>query len=164
MADVPPNTFYHLSGAMLTNGSIIEPGNWGRVVRSWGWQHTHALREMALEQARVERFPHRPSRLESAFVFLTVEEARAFRASPGFQTHLLYRVSLLDPSANSHITDSRLCGPQGALRPNWVDVYWMDAGTQAAAVPGIDWTAVQPRDLREMLTLSQLRVEERLDP
>lgn len=106
--------------------------------------------------------------MESAFVFLTLDEARAFRqqnsGQGGFGQHLLYRVSLSDPTALSHVTDSRLCVPQGAFRHDWADVYWMDFDAQAAAIPGIDWLAVTNRvPLREMLTLSQLVIEERLD-
>jgi hypothetical protein len=158
-------TFYHLSGAQLAFGSVIDPGNWGRVVRAWGWRHGQTLREMALEDARIARFPTRPSRLDSAFVFLTIDEARNFRArSDGFLQHILYRVTLVDPGAASHVTDSRLCTPHGDLRSNWADVYWIDYPVQAAAVPGIDWAAqIRAMELREMLTLSQLRIEERLN-
>lgn len=157
--------YFHLSGAMVAPGSIFHPGNWGQMIKAWGWQHTQALREMTLEDARLARFPHRPSRLDAAFVCPTLEEARAFRTrTGGFQHHILYRVSLCDPAAPSHITDSRLCGPVGTIRHNWADVYWMDYGLQAAAIPGVDWTvAKQGVKMREMLTLSQLRVEERLD-
>lgn len=156
---------FHLSGAMLAPGSIIQPGNWGRLIRAYGWQHNHSLRETALEQARLATAPHLPSRLDSAFVIPTLEEAQRFRSTiQGFQQHILYRVTLLDPNAPSHITDSRLCAPQGTLRPDWAIVYWLDVETQAASIPGIDWTAtVRGVQLREMLTLSQLRVEERLN-
>jgi hypothetical protein len=161
-----PISYYHLSGAALAPGSVILPGNWGRVIRAHGWAHNYSLREMALEDARVARFPDRPSRLDSAFVFLTLGEARNIRIhSGGFQQHILYRVTLIDPEAVSHITDSRLCGPVGTVRCNWADVYWLPYAAQAAAVPGIDWGAqVRTMELREMVTLSQLRVEERIAP
>jgi hypothetical protein len=74
-------------------------------------------------------------------------------------------VSLISPDLPSHITCHGLIDPHGSLRANWADVYWLDADAQAAAIPGIDWAAVAPHVLkiREMLTLSHLRVEERLD-
>jgi hypothetical protein len=158
-------SYFHLSGAMLAPGSIIMPGNWGRVIRVYGWQHNQAIREMALEQARLARDPNLPSRMEAAFVMPTLEEARTFRANTqGFQQHILYRVTLCDPAASSHITDSRLCSPQGTVRADWATIYWLDWQAQAAAIPGIDWTAaIRGVQLREMLTLSQLRVEERLE-
>jgi hypothetical protein len=95
----------------------------------------------------------------------TIEEARDFRRLiGGFQQHLLYRVTLLDAGAASHVTDSRLCAPQGTIRSNWADIYWMDFDAQAAAIPGVDWAAATGGlQLREMLTLSRLRVEERHD-
>jgi hypothetical protein len=162
MTDNDSANVFHLSGANLAPGAVILPGNWGRVVRAYGWQHSHALREMALEAARLAYFPHRPSRLDSAFAIPTVEEARKFRQHvAGFGQHLLYRVSLCDPNAASHLTDSRLCAPQGSIRPDWANVYWMDIGAQAAAIPGIDWHAASGgMQLREVLTLSALRVEE----
>jgi hypothetical protein len=158
--------YFHLSGALLAPGSIILPDNWGRMIRAYGWQHNCAMREYALEHARLTRFPHRPSRLDGAFVMLSPEEAKTFRRHiNGFQHHLLYRVSLTDPSALSHIADSRLCGPLGAVRHDWADIYWLDYDSQTASIPGIDWATASGgiRELREMLTLSQLRIEERID-
>ena len=158
-------SYFHLSGAMLEPGSIILPGNWGRVLNAIGWRHGSALAEQALEAARIARFPHRPSRLECAFGFITEQEARDFREKTNsFNNHLLYRVTLIDPTAASHITDSRLSFPQGTFRHDWADVYWMDVEAHAGAIPGIDWHAItSDTPLREMLTLSNLRVEERLD-
>jgi hypothetical protein len=57
-------------------------------------------------------------------VFLDVTEARNFRQRiPAFASHILYRVSLTDPGALSHVTDTRLAGPQGSLRHDWADLY-----------------------------------------
>ena len=157
--------FYHLSGGLLGKGSIIEPGNWGRIVRIHGWAHPSARHEAALEQARLARFPAKPSRLDAAYVCPTVEDARSFRSvTPGFGQHILYRVSLCDPNANSHTTDPRLCFPQGAFRYDWADAYCLDYDPAGASIPGINWpVATSGIQLREMLTLSQLRVEERLN-
>jgi len=133
---VQGTSYFHLSGSWLERGSIILPGNWGRVVAFYQWRHVQALREMALEAARIARYPHRPSRLKSAFVFITEEEAREFRARiQDFSSHLLYRVALVDPDALSFVTDTRLCGPQGTLRPDWADIYWI--GGNPAQIRGI---------------------------
>lgn len=150
---------------MLAQGSVILPGNWGRLIRAYGWQHALALREMALEDTRRSRFPHRPSRLDSAFVFLSIAEAQDFRSqNGGFLKHILYRVTLCEPDAACHIADTRLCGPHGLTRPDWADAYWMDLESQASAIPEIDWIAfTNGTPQREMLTLSKLLVEERLD-
>jgi hypothetical protein len=157
--------YFHLAGPPLAPDSIIMPGNWGRIMRTVGWNHGFAIREMALENARRRGFDHLPSRMDAAFVFLTPDEARQFRqTADGFHQHLLYRVTLSDPAAPSHVTDCRLCVPRGALRDDWANVYWLDVAAQAASIPGIDWSATTGgTQLREMLTLSRLRVEERLD-
>jgi hypothetical protein len=132
--------YFHLSGAMLAPGSIIEPGNWGRMIRALSWQHNCAMREAALEIAREDNAPSAPSRLEAAFVMLTEGEARFFQQhTNGFQNHLLYRVALVDPAAKSHIADSRLCGPVGNFRNNWANVYWLPYDAQGSAIPGLDW-------------------------
>ncbi|GEM_PF-4765063 len=69
------------------------------------------------------------------------------------------------PGCLKHITDSRLCGPQGDLRDNWADVYWMEYDQQPKSLPGIDWAPniTEQNRLREMLTLSPLKIEERLN-
>ena len=157
--------YFHLSGAMLATGSTIMPGNWGRIIRAFSWRHTLALREMALEQSRVTKFPDRPSRLDAAFAFATLSEANTFRQvnANGFGNHILYRVTMLSPDLPIHITESRLCGPAGNLRENWADAYWLDEAAQPTAVPGLDWqqfTGGTP--MREVVTLSALQVEERL--
>lgn len=150
---------------MLSPGSIIHPGNWGRLVRRLGWQHGSAMREMALELARRTFHPTLPSRLDCAFVLLTRDEADLFKQhNQGFAHHLLYRVTLTNPDAAQHVADSRLCVPVGTFRSDWANVYWQPYEAQFASIPGVDrsdpaWTI----PLREMLTLSKLRVEERLD-
>jgi hypothetical protein len=159
----PAQICFHLSFSTLSPGAIIPPGNWGRLIRAAGWTHIEAVREMALEDARLSRFPHRPSRLESAFVFLTEREAHNFRTmNSAFRHHILYRVSLAKPPADSHVTDSRFSHPYGTLRHNWADAYWLDISLQRAAIPGVDWNHnTWTIELREMLTLSELIVEER---
>lgn len=156
--------YYHLSGVTLEPGSVIKAGNWGRVFRQLQWTHNLAIKEMALEEARLRRFPHRPSRLESAFVFLDTMEARSFqRTTAGFQQHVLYRVSLIDPAAPWHVTDTRLSAPVGTLRSDWADIYWIDFNPATIAVPGIpDWIAATEGNIqqRELITLSDIRIEE----
>jgi hypothetical protein len=156
--------YYHLSGALLAPGSIIKAGNWGRIIRHWGWQHNEAMKEMALEDARRSRFAHRPSRLDGIFVFLDVTEARNFRQRiVSFASHILYRVSLTEPSALSHVTDTRLSGPQASLRHDWADVYWMDFDPATLVIPGFEsWQLATNGYVqeREMITLSDIRVEE----
>lgn len=152
-------TYFHLAGIRLEPGSVIMPGNWGRVIRAIGWNHSHALREYALEQARQARFAHRPSRLESCFGFLSAAEATVFQQrTQGFQFHILYQVELTRDEG-VFVTDSRLCAPQGNLRVDWADVYWEGADYPHIHVSGMDWqAATQGLPLPEMLTTSPLVV------
>lgn len=158
--------YFHLAGPQLAVGSVIEPGNWGRIIRRASWAHNLAIREMALEHARALRFPSRPSRLDAAFVLPTREEAERFQSKEqGFNMHVLYRVTLRKPDSDIFITDWRLCTPCGAFRNDWPDAYW--SGVDEAgrgSVPGIDWpTGEEGAPHREVLTLSQLQIEERFN-
>lgn len=160
--------YFHLSAGKLAPGSIVEPGNYGRIVLLMGREHPDFYREMALENARFHRFEHFPSRLDAAFGFISIPEAIDFRSRiPGFVHHILYRVSMLAASASSCLVESRLCGVQGTPRHDWADSYWLnarpvsDASPWVPVVPGIDGWPIPPS--REVLTLSQLRIEERLD-
>ena len=150
---------FHLSGGCLGAGSIVEPGNWGRVLRAHGWNHAQAFREMALESARVSRFSHCPSRLESGFAFVRLDDARAFQQTVnGFRTHILYRVRLTDRDAATGITDWELCEANGIMRHDWADAYWLAMKLLPNSEADVGGTGL------EVLALSPMRIEERLDP
>lgn len=155
--------FFHLCGQRLGRGSTIVPGNWGRIVRAAGWAHTGALREAALDAYRIAYTPSLPSRLDSAFVFLSAEDALQFKSTTngGFSFHSLHRVRLVDESAKCFVTDWRFVDPHGTFE-HWPNVYWK--GLQAGPEPGVDQPVAEgPRPCYEMLTLSHLLVEECLD-
>ncbi|MGY4284912.1 hypothetical protein ACVWXO_004132 [Bradyrhizobium sp. LM2.7] len=157
------NSFFHLSGIMLRPGSIIEPGNFGRITRAIGVNHTHWHREQALEAARLRNHPHKPSRLAAAFASIDEREALSFRARiPGFAFHMLYRVSLVDPEAHWHLTDSRLCDRQGQAQYDWADMYWHEYDPKKIVIPGLGTleSATSGISCRELLTLSALQIEE----
>lgn len=146
---------FHLCGVPLGPGSIVKAGNWGRVVSLHGWRHDQALREAALESARLAKYPYRPSRLASAFCFSTAAEAKNFRAAyPGFAAHVLYEVTVADPTKPQHLVHSYLCTPQGPYRPNWAEVYWEDIAVQDAELKKMG--VVLPLLLREIVTESDL--------
>jgi hypothetical protein len=160
-------TLFHLANTLLRSGSIIEPGNWGRMILRFGLKHARAMHEMSLERARVAKFEAVPSRLSSAFAFLSLPEARAFRQEIGepFASSILYRVSLDNPDAPSHVADYRQVNPRTIDDPSWPDCYWQrhnDLPTGADA-EAIERMVAQKSLAREMLTLSALRIEERLE-
>lgn len=124
---------FHLAWGRLAPGSIIESGNWGRIIRTLGWGHGASIREMLLEGVRAERFPAAPSRLDCSFAFLTPEEAERFRATTaGFAYHLLYRVEPIDPNAARLVANAwgvapslnEAGKPDTPFTPNWPDAYW----------------------------------------
>lgn len=164
---------FHLLGPKIEPGGVVLPGNFGRVLRAWGPLHKSQAREQALEEARLRIAPDLPSRLECIFVFVTLDEARAFqgvitplmRVSRGFEAHLLYRVRLLEPEAPHYLADYTLVTPVDA--PDFrASAYWEPRQGPEEGIPRQQ--AVNVRSglrpgTRELLTLSRVRIEECLD-
>ncbi len=98
--------------------------------------------------------------------------------SNGFENHCLYRVSLRHPEAKMHVANMAYIAPQRSFH-DWPDIYWrgmsqiFSPGTQvfvskpgtAAPIPLVNNAVAEwiPQNL-EVLTLSHLVIEERLDP
>lgn len=97
-------SLYHVCPTWLDQGSIIRPGNYGRIVRQLGQAHPRWGTEQILEAVRSTDYPNKPSRLSSAFGCEDAEVARVFRAR-NCLTALIYEVELVDPDAPIHITD-----------------------------------------------------------
>ena len=153
--------FFWLRHGALPVGHVEKAGNWGRIVHSIGMKHTFGPREVAFEAARKRLAPGAPSRLESAFVFPTIREARFYQSLPAhvsgkWNTTILYEVELVDPQAVFHVTDWRLTTPDGPLREDWADPYWI--GILAGQNIPTQYGGVTTIDQREILTLSDIRV------
>lgn len=76
------STYFHCAPIPLARGSIICPGNWGRILRLYSvniGSPNIAFRERVLEDIRTHEFPKKPSRLSSCFVLHTLAEAKHFR-------------------------------------------------------------------------------------
>jgi|GraSoiStandDraft_32_1057276.scaffolds.fasta_scaffold251637_2 uncharacterized protein DUF2441 len=95
---------YFACTMMLDRGSIVRPGNWGRIVRLIGPNHQEWQREMILEEIRKPEFPLLPSRLESAFVIDALDEAQYYAANFA-PLALLYKVTRIDHGAATHEAD-----------------------------------------------------------
>jgi hypothetical protein len=67
------------SGPAWPPGSIIEPGNFGRIIKRYSAAHNLYRREMTYEAIRQQHFPWRPSRLDCLFGFPTEQEAELCR-------------------------------------------------------------------------------------
>src|SRR4051794_17129348 len=87
-----PVSYYYFASVKLLPGSVVAPGNWGRMLRryenasatgnSFGSAWIVA-RELRFEVIRLKHFAEKPSRLESAFCCPSLEDARSYQASAG---------------------------------------------------------------------------------
>ncbi|MBB3315089.1 hypothetical protein FHT77_000931 [Rhizobium sp. BK181] len=144
---------YHYAPVRLSAGSIIEPGNWGRVLKRYnmnGFGNPWLIaRELIFETARLQLFPDKPSRLSSCFALLTLEEATAYQAAndPNYIS-VLHEVELVEEEASQHT---------GAL----VHLNWPANGMAFVDQTRLNaakyWEAEGDGE-RELLTASALRV------
>lgn len=141
--------FYHCAPLPLGPGSVICPGNWGRIKRRFESNPLAIAREAIIEDVRRREFGAKPSRLDSAFACPTLAAAEQYRAKHA-PTGLIYRIELLNINAPSHVGDYELY-LQGFVGIDGMEEvarrYWRgeDSGTP------------------ELLTLSPLRVIECVD-
>lgn len=75
-AEPAKTQYYHLTMARLAPGSIIYPGNWGRLLRRYENDSVTGqvfgnswilARELKYELVRVQHYPSKPSRFDVAF-------------------------------------------------------------------------------------------------
>jgi hypothetical protein len=119
--------FFHCNSTPLANGSIIQSGNWGRIILAVGWGHNQAFREAVFEHVRVIDFPTRPSRLNCSFFFDSEAEAIGYLRADGARSMLMipYEVELLSPEAPRHAADWRAAtNAIGPVSLDWVYGYW----------------------------------------
>lgn len=83
--------FYHIAPITLGEGSIIMPGNWGRMLMLHNELNPTLFREHVFELVRLRDFPGKPSRLNCVFAVETLEEAARYRAAHQ-QNGLIYEV------------------------------------------------------------------------
>nr|GAJ35236.1 hypothetical protein BDOA9_0144370 [Bradyrhizobium sp. DOA9] len=133
---------------LLEAGSIVKPGNWGRILQLIGEQHKEWNREAILEAVRKSEFPTLPSRLACAFIIDELAEAQYY-ASEFSPLSILYEVSLVDAGAATHEADWKGTGPYDHTK-EWARRYW-----RGDIMPHPETTL----KLRERLTTSRLRIE-----
>lgn len=90
----------------LEVGSVILPGNWGRVVGMYttkGFGNAWIqYREDVFERVRLDEFPNLPSRLKSIFLFESVDLLREFLRITNRFIDIIYEVSLIDVDEPVH--------------------------------------------------------------
>jgi hypothetical protein len=149
--------FVHVSSVSLAPGSIIQPGNWGRIIERYESPIQNAptfgnmnvvSRELVFEMVRRESFPTKPSRMEAAFCCLDEAHMQEYRkrVDPhGF--HVVYRVELVEPSKATHIAPLEMSDFIVGAR------FLSETRNRAA----IYW-AGHPGGIQEVVTLSPLRI------
>lgn len=92
---------YYVCPIPLRPGSVVEPGNYGRIVRHHGQEHHLWGREELLERVRQADFPTKPSRLTSAYYCPEVADAQWFQNHHS-NAGIIYLVVPLSPEAPRH--------------------------------------------------------------
>lgn len=107
------NTFYFCCSLPLAPGSIVNPGNWGRIIKLYSPQTSPNawlfVRELIFEQVRREFFPNKPSRFEAIFLCPDIISIQRFKNDNKRILDLVYEVDIIDATAPRHIGDWSLC-------------------------------------------------------
>jgi hypothetical protein len=148
--------YFHFAPILLGPGAVIEPGNFGRVVRLVGQTHPLYRRETAYEDFRLKQFVTRPSRLDCLFCFPTQQEAELCRAHlQGYASSVLYEVE--SDEADPHVADMNNALQHyglAAFDEKLIAYYWQ--GWQRSPDP-------KAVILREVLLRSSVRVVRRVN-
>lgn len=157
------NMLYHSSPVLLEIGSVILPGNYGRVIGAVGEGHPHWERETELERVRSIYHPEKPSRLNSCFCCSNLESLNLYveaikKNSPNSFWPVIYEVEKVDPEAGEHRSDFNLVQPLPGLNMNMSQIaqkYW----------DGDFWIKIEENPsvrCEEVLTTSPIRITKRL--
>jgi hypothetical protein len=155
---------FHSSPTLLGAGSIIMPGNYGRIIRTVGKAHPLWEREKVLEEVRKQRYSKKPSRLASTFCCTSLDTARFYLRAPvlkGEQGMLpvLYEVEKVEPDAPEHRADFNVVRPLARRKETMGEIatmYWeASLWTTIADAPGIR--------CEELVTSSPLRIIRRVE-
>jgi hypothetical protein len=90
----------------LEAGSIVLPGNWGRIVEMYnttGFGNAWIkFREDVFEKVRRDEYPQKPSRLKSIFLCESQQSLQEFLQQTNRVLDLIYEVTLLDQGEPIH--------------------------------------------------------------
>jgi hypothetical protein len=149
--------YYHCSPKQLDPGTIITPGNYGRILLQTGVVHPHWRRESVLEQVRIELFPLKPSRLNSCFLLTSLEAAK-FYQSKNTKGDFLYTCEIVEPHLPQHFGDFNAVEPLPRLNYTMEEIavrYWSySLKTRVESYPNLF--------CEELLTSSSIRIRSKL--
>ena len=97
--------FYHYSPILLKEGSVIEPGNFGRICQLGS---SLKRREEFVETIRKEHFNTKPSRLKSIFLLQSIDDAYKYRRHQNMVNNkidwnILYKVQPVEEIKIYHV-------------------------------------------------------------
>jgi hypothetical protein len=129
--------FFHVAPILLGPGSVILPGNWGRILRTYLQANDVLFREHVLEEVRKSKYPEKPSRFSAIFLLETMEEALWFKNNLA-NTSLVYEVEAETKDAVIHRGNYTKVGPvkQPMLdsMPKYAEEYWSSVPTERIEV------------------------------
>jgi hypothetical protein len=144
---------FHCAPVLLSPGSVVLPGNYGRIIHETGQAHPLWLREAVLAQVRAQRFPDKPWRLTSTFSCSNEPTARCYRGRLDARS-ILYVVEKVEPGAPEHRADFNVVQPlprRSETMEQIADLYWRAALWCNIA----DWPDIR---CEEVVTSSPLRI------
>jgi hypothetical protein len=128
---------FHVAPILLDPGSVILPGNWGRILRAYTQANDVLFREYVLEEVRKSRFPDKPSRFSAVFLLDTMEEAVWFRDNLA-NTSLVYEVEAETKGVVVHRGNYTKVGPVKQFMldsmPKYAEEYWSNVPTERIEV------------------------------
>lgn len=146
---------YHFCPVPLQVGSVILPGNWGRIIDQYLMPtncNALVVRELLLENARLRICPDKPSRFNAVFCCVGEDSMNLLRQQRPLD--ICYRVEVCDESLPKFVGSwAHVGAPEGNSTPMCVwgeiaDNYWK-----------ADWHTKAPQTL-EMLSASSLKILE----
>lgn len=99
-------SYYFACSYPLEAGSIVKPGNWGRMIKNYTPQAGAPwilIREMAYEEIREREFPEKPSRFDAIFLCTSLPTMSDFIRANNRQFDIAYEVELVDPDQPTHL-------------------------------------------------------------
>lgn len=141
-------SYFFLCSYPLKPGSVVLPGNWGRILALYKAEARKLRREAIFEEARLKIAPEAPSRFSAAFVFDSIDVAVSFL--PDRPLDLLYLVDLEDEQQPTFRADMKLV-PQ----PDMEDSLIREHASRY-------WSGHSSLEEPEILTLSALVIREQL--
>jgi len=150
------NHYFYCYSLPLEIGSIVKPGNWWRILKTYKvgspvnpWL---LVRELIFEQVRREHYPEKPSRLESIYLCTSEDGIKQFRTEAGRNLDLIYRVELVNSDASQHLSDWKLANFQNG-----------DDYTSFERKAHSYWRA-ENIDQSELITTSSIRIVGTINP